>query len=123
MSASILIVEDHEKVRQALRSFLELEYSHYQIIEASSGEEAINLAVAKTPRLIIMDITLPGISGIEATRRILDKSSSLSVMIFSIHEDEIYRQEAREAGAMAYVTKNALQSELMPNISSLLVSD
>jgi DNA-binding NarL/FixJ family response regulator len=123
MSASILIVEDHEKVRQALRKLLEVKFSQYQVIETSSGEEAITLTLTKAPHLIIMDITLPGMSGIEATRRIQDTSCSPPVLIFTIHEDEIYRQEAKEAGAIAYVAKHALQSELMSQLSNLLTAE
>ena len=120
MSTSILIVEDHEKVRQALRKLLEVKFSQYQVIEASNGEEAISLTLANTPQLIIMDITLPGMSGIEATRRIKDTSSSPPVLMFTVHEDDIYREEAKDAGAIAYVAKHALQSELLPQLSTLL---
>jgi DNA-binding NarL/FixJ family response regulator len=120
MSTSILIVEDHEKVRRALRKLLEVKFSQYQVIEASSGEEAVTLTLAEAPQLIIMDITLPGMSGIEATRRIRATSSSPQVVMFTVHEDDIYRQEAEDAGAIAYVAKHALQSELLPQLSALL---
>jgi CheY-like chemotaxis protein len=60
MSGSILIVEDHDKVRQALRKLLEVKFSQFEVIEARSGEEAIALTFAEDPQLIIMDITLPG---------------------------------------------------------------
>ncbi len=120
MSASILIVEDHEKVRRALRKLLEVKFSQYQVIEACSGEEAVTLTLAEAPQLIIMDITLPGMSGIEATRRIRANSSSPQVVMFTIHEDDIYREEAEDAGAIAYVAKHALQSELLPQLSALL---
>jgi DNA-binding NarL/FixJ family response regulator len=122
MSTSILIVEDHEKVRRALRKLLEFKFSQYQVIEASSGEEAVTLTLAEAPQLIIMDITLPGMSGIEATRRIRATSSSPPVVMFTVHEDDIYRQEAEDAGAIAYVAKHALQSELLPKLSALLTT-
>lgn len=120
MSGPILIVEDHDKVRLALRKLLEVKFSQYEVIEARSGEEAITLALSEDPQLIIMDITLPGMSGIEATRRIRASASSPLVVMFTIHEDDIYRKEARDAGAVAYVAKHALQSELLPQLSSLL---
>ena len=122
MSTSILIVEDHEKVRRALRKLLEFKFSQYQVIEASSGEEAVTLTLAEAPQLIIMDITLPGMSGIEATRRIRATSSSPPVVMFTVHEDDIYRQEAEDAGAIAYVAKHALQSALLPQLSALLTT-
>jgi DNA-binding response OmpR family regulator len=118
MSGSILIVEDHDKVRQALRKLVK--FSQFEVIEARSGEEAIALTFAEDPQLIIMDITLPGMSGIEATRRIRATLPSPPVVMFTIHEDDIYRKEAKEAGAIAYVAKHALQSELLPQLSALL---
>ena len=122
MPASILIVEDHVKVRQALRNLLEVKYSQYQVIEACSGEEAIALTQTEPPHLVIMDITLPGISGIETTQRILSACPTIPVVMFTIHEDEIYRAEAEAAGAIAYVPKHALQSELLPQLNSLLIA-
>jgi DNA-binding NarL/FixJ family response regulator len=121
MPASILIVEDHVKVRQALRNLLEVKYSQYQVIEADSGEEAILLTQTEPPHLVIMDITLPGISGIETTQRILSVCPTASVVMFTVHEDEIYREEAEAAGAIAYVPKRALQNELLPQLTSILI--
>ena len=66
MTHNILIVEDHEIVRQSLREWLELSFPHYHLLEATSGEEAVTIARTMSPRLIIMDIGLPGMSGIEA---------------------------------------------------------
>lgn len=123
MPASILIVEDHEKVRRALRKLLEVRFSQYQVIEASSGEEALQLALANAPQLVLMDITLPGMSGIEATRRIRSTDASPAVVMFTIHEDDIYRREAEAAGAVGYVTKQSLQSELLPQLAILLTHD
>jgi CheY-like chemotaxis protein len=123
MSASILIVEDHRKVRRALRKLLEVKFSKYQVVEANSGEEAVAFTLAKDPQLIIMDITLPGMSGIEATRKIRASASAPPVVIFTIHEDEIYRQEAEAAGAIAYVTKQSLKNDLLTQLSSFLTSD
>ncbi|UCD97572.1 MAG: response regulator transcription factor [Chloroflexota bacterium] len=123
MVASILIVEDHEKVRKALRNLLEARFSHFQVIEASSAEEAIDLTLSEAPYLIIMDISLPGMNGIEATRKVRAIPSPPRVVIFTIHEDDIYREEARDAGATAYVAKHALQSELMPKLLALLPAD
>ncbi len=120
MSGPILIVEDHDKVRLALRKLLEVKFSQYEVIEARSGEEAITLALSEDPQLIIMDITLPGISGIEATRKIRATFPSPPVVMFTIHEDDIYRKEAKDAGAIAYVAKHALQSELLPQLTNLL---
>ena len=120
MPVKILIVEDQELVRRALRKLLEVVYSRYQVIEAASGEEALGLTKTEQPHLVIMDITLPGMNGIEATQRIRAAYPTTQVVMFTIHEDAIYREEAKAAGAIAYVPKRALQSELLPQLTTLL---
>jgi DNA-binding NarL/FixJ family response regulator len=99
---------------------LEVVYSRYQVIEAASGEEALGLTKTEQPHLVIMDITLPGMNGIEATQRIRAAYPTTQVVMFTIHEDQIYREEAEAAGAIAYVPKRALQSELLPQLTTLL---
>ena len=123
MPASILIVEDHEIVRRVLRNLLEVKFSEYPVIEAASGEDVIALALTEPPRLVIMDISLPGMSGIEATRKLRASFPSTPILIFTVHEDSIYRQEAEAAGACAYVTKYALQNDLLPQLTSILVDN
>lgn len=122
MPDSILIVEDHEKVRQALRNLLEVKFSQLQVVEAACGEEAVEMILAEAPQLIIMDITLPGMNGIEATRRIQATPTPPPVIMFTIHEDDIYRKEAFKAGAIAFVAKRDLQSDLLPELSALLTN-
>ena len=121
MSAPILIVEDHEIVRRALRDLLEVRFSEYPVIETASGEEVFDLKLTEPPRLVIMDISLPGMSGIEATRKLRASFPSTPILIFTVHEDSIYRQEAEAAGACAYVPKRALQNDLLPQLTSILV--
>ena len=121
MSAPILIVEDHEIVRRALRDLLEVRFSEYPVIETASGEEVFDLSLTEPPRLVIMDISLPGMSGIEATRKLRASFPSTPILIFTVHEDSIYRKEAEAAGASAYVPKRALQNDLLPQLTSILV--
>jgi DNA-binding NarL/FixJ family response regulator len=120
MSATILIVEDHDAVRASLREWLKAVYPQYRILDASTGERALALAKERPPSLVIMDITLPGISGIEATRRIKATVPAVQVVVLTIHEDEHYRVDAEAAGASAYVPKRTMQTELLPIISALL---
>jgi len=120
MPETILIVEDQELVRRALRKLLEVVYSRYHVIEATNGEEAVGLTKTEQPHLVIMDITLPGMSGIEATQRIRAAHPTIPVIMLTIHEDQIYREEAEAAGAVAYVPKRAIQSELLPKLAPLL---
>ena len=75
MPETILIVEDHDDVRRALRDWLELEFPRCRVIEAASGEEAVALIRIESPCLVVMDIRLPGMNGIETTRQI--KSASV----------------------------------------------
>lgn len=121
MPASILIVEDHELVRRALRKLLEVRFSEYPVVETGSGEEVLALSLTEPPRLVIMDISLPGISGIETTRKLRASFPATPVLIFTVHEDSIYRKEAEAAGACAYVPKHAFQNDLVPQLTSILV--
>ena len=119
MPMTILIVEDHEAVRRSLQDWLEVEYPQCRVIEASSGEEAMALVPIESPRLVLMGIGLPGMSGIEATRQIKAVLPSTQVVMLTIHEGESYRAEATAAGASAYVPKRAMQTELMPTLAAL----
>jgi DNA-binding NarL/FixJ family response regulator len=123
MSPHILIVEDHQGVRQSLREWLELSFPHYQLLEAKSGEEAITMAQTKFPRLVIMDIGLPGISGIEAAQSIKAAVPGTRVVVLTIYDDEAHRADAAAAGVSAYVPKRKVQTELLPVLTRLLAED
>ncbi len=120
MSAPILIVEDHDAVRGSLRAWLEALFPQCCVIEAASGEEAVALAQINPPCIVVMDIGLPGMSGIEATRRIKAVVPAAQVVILTIHEDQAYRIDAAAAGASAYVPKTRMQTKLLPTMMSLL---
>ena len=122
MPATILIVEDHENVRKALRHWLELEFPRCRVIEAASGEEAIALAHAELPCLVVMDIRLPGMNGIETTRQLKAILPLAQIVMLTVLEDEIYRAEAKAAGANAHVTKQRMHSELVPTLAALLAN-
>jgi len=123
MTATILIVEDHEAVRRSLRDWLDVEFPQCRVIEAASGEEAIALIQVESPRLVLMDISLPGMSGIEATRQIKAALPSTQVVMLTIHENDTYRADATTAGASAYVPKRVMQTELIPTLAALLAND
>lgn len=120
MNRNILIVEDHEVVRQSLREWLELSFPHYRLLEASSGEEAVTMAQTMNPRLIIMDIGLPGMSGIAAAQDIKAALPDTQVVMLTIYDDEAHRADAAAAGASAYVPKRKVQTELLPVVTRLL---
>jgi DNA-binding NarL/FixJ family response regulator len=91
--------------------------------EAASGEEAIALLRTESPRLVVMDIILPGMNGIEATRQIKATLPSAQIVMLTVHEDDTYRTDATVAGASAYVPKRAMQTELSLTLAALLAND
>ena len=122
MPVTILIVEDHDAVRTSLREWLEAVFPEYLVMEATSGEEAVAMAQVTSPHVVVMDIILPQMVGIEATRRIWADVPTAEVVILTIHEAEAYRAAAAAAGASAYVPKRVMQTELIPILTALLVN-
>lgn len=116
MKQCIMIVEDHDTVRNALKDWLTLSVPDCQIIEASGAEEALAAVKRWSPDVILMDISLPKMDGIEATRRIKDALPGSRIIVVSIHEDMAHRTSAMEAGAFAYVPKRIMKTELLPTI-------
>ena len=103
----LLLVDDHEVIRTGLRMLLENQPDMEIIGEASTGRQAIELAKTLSPDVIIMDITLPDLSGIEATRQIKQEVPKTAIVALTIHEDEQYFFEMLQAGAAGYVPKRA----------------
>jgi len=119
----ILIVEDNDNVRKSLHEWLQGAFPKYQFIEAASGEQAIDIVQAKSPCAVIMDISLPGMSGIEATRYIKNNIPNTQVVILTIHEEEAFRADAKAAGASAFVTKRVMRKELVPALAAVLAAE
>lgn len=123
MPSTILVVDDHDGVRTALRHWLEAVFPQSRIVEASSGEQAIALATTCSLQLVVMDIGLPCMSGIEATRRIKASAPGAPVVILTMHEDQAYRADAMEAGVSAYISKRKMRTELLPTLFELLANE
>jgi PAS domain S-box-containing protein len=120
-SKTILIVDDHASVRAAVKSLLST-HSEWAICgEAANGEEAIALALKLKPSAIVMDVSMPGIDGLEATRRIRKKLPDAEVLIISQHGPDRIRQEAQKAGARGFVSKSNLNSDLVPAVEAALL--
>ena len=109
---SVLLVDDHSLVRRGFRRMLEDEQDIQVVGEASDGEEAVKLSRSLKPLVVVMDCALPGISGLQATRKILQFAPETLVLMLSMHSEETWVRQAMEAGARGYVLKNAMDLEL-----------
>jgi DNA-binding NarL/FixJ family response regulator len=117
---SVLLVDDHSLVRRGFRRMLEDEADIRVIGEASDGEEAVKLARSLKPQVIVMDCALPGINGLQATRKILQALPETLVLMLSMHTEETWVRQAIDAGARGYVLKNAMDLELSSAIRRLV---
>jgi two-component system response regulator NreC len=115
----ILLVEDHETVRQGLKLLIEREPDFQVIGEASNGAQAIERAPIDELDVVIMDLSMPGISGVVATRRLKDLHPSLAVVILTRHADQTFLQELLRAGVSGYVLKQSPHSELFRAIRAV----
>ncbi len=109
----VLIVDDHGIVRAGTRSLLEGQPDIEVVGEAAGGEEAIEKAKQLRPDLVLMDIAMPGMNGIEATRRIKEELPDTSVLVLSMHDDEEFFFPVLRAGASGYILKEAEPQELL----------
>ncbi len=118
MSLRILIVDDHGVLRAGLRAILG-EETNYEIVgEAGSSEEALRAAVSLLPDIVLLDLSIPGIGGIEVTRQLHERLPRTKILILTVHEDAALVREALNAGASGYVIKRAVESELLAAIES-----
>jgi len=106
MSVRVLIVDDQAPFRDAARAVVGATDGFEVIAESSTGEASVEDARRLHPDLVLMDVNLPGINGLEATRRILAESSPVIVLLLSTYEEEEYASKAAECGASAYITKS-----------------
>ena len=137
MKTNLLLVDDHAVVRTGLRMLLEGENDIEIVGEAENASEALNQISQLKPDVVLMDIGLPDMSGIDATRRIKELAPAISVLALTIHEDEEYFFKMLDAGASGYVPKRAAPEELLsairvaargevylyPSLAKLLVKD
>jgi two-component system response regulator NreC len=133
----LVLADDHTMMRSGLRLLLERESDFSIVGEAGDGRQAIEIVEAQSPDIVIMDIAMPNMNGIEAARRITDAHPMTSVIILSMHSDESYVLRALNAGARGYLLKDSAESDLIsavravsegkaffsPAISKLLVDD
>jgi DNA-binding NarL/FixJ family response regulator len=109
---AVLLVDDHSLVRRGFRRMLEDAPEIAVVGEATDGAEAVRLAEKLRPHVIVMDCALPGMSGIVATRRILEISPRIAVLMLSMHSEDTWVRQSLEAGARGYLLKNAVDLDL-----------
>ena len=120
ISAIIMIVEDHPPTLAAVKALVSTALPGCRILAAESGELAVELCAKHAPHIVVMDVALPGIDGIEATRRIKALLPDTCVVMHSSHDMQVFRDGAAAAGASAFVTKARTFSDLLPAIIGLL---
>lgn len=119
-SYRVLIVDDHQVMRKGIRALLENDPAWLVCGEAENGRQAVEKARELRPDLIILDLTMPEMNGLEAARQIRNSSPDAKIVIFSMHESPQVRKESRDAGANAFVSKSALGDELSSVSKKLL---
>jgi DNA-binding NarL/FixJ family response regulator len=115
----IIIVDDHGIVREGLKSLLQNQPDMEVVGEGQDGQVAVELAEQLSPDMVIMDMSMPNLNGIEATRLILQHNSNIKVVILSMHSDRHIVKETLEAGASAYVLKSNLFDEMLRALESV----
>jgi DNA-binding NarL/FixJ family response regulator len=137
MNIKVLLVDDHAIIREGLRSLLEKQPEMEVIADTDDGRKARELVRELSPEIVIMDITMPGLNGIEATRQITAEFPDVKVIALSIHSKRRYVADMLSAGATGYILKECLFDELVqaikavaaggrylsPRITDLVVSD
>ena len=115
----ILLADDHRVVRQGFRLILSQHPDIEVVGEACSGREAVDLAVRLTPTVVILDIAMPEMNGVEATRLIRQNCPECAVLILSMHKDAVYVRESLRAGAKGYLLKDAIDGDLVAAVRAV----
>lgn len=116
---NVMLVDDHAVVRMGFKMLLELAPDIKVVAEAESGEQGVKMYMEHHPDVVVMDITMPGIGGLEAIERIMAKDSTARVLVLSAHEDSVHPKRVLKAGAMGYLTKRSAAEELIKAIRSV----
>lgn len=116
---NVMLVDDHAVVRMGFKMLLESASDIKVIAEADSGEAAIKAYMEHKPQVVIMDITMPGIGGMEAIDRIMAKDNNARILVLSAHEDSVHPKRVLNAGAMGYLTKRSAAEELIKAIRTV----
>jgi two-component system, NarL family, invasion response regulator UvrY len=116
----IVIADDHDIVRRGVRNILETQNDWVVVGEAESGHQAIELFEELKPDAIVMDITMPGMNGLDATREIAKKDPNCKVLILTMHEGLIFGESISRSGAKGLLTKTQAADELVPALKTII---
>jgi len=120
---TVLLVDDHALVRRGFRRLLEDDPSIAVLGEASTGEDAIRLADELKPRVVVMDVAMPGMNGLAATRAILARVPDAKILMLSMHSEATLVKQALKAGARGYILKNALDLDLASAVKRIAAGE
>lgn len=119
----ILLADDHSVVRQGFRAILAAQPDMEVVAEAANGREAVEQAQSLQPDVVVMDVAMPELNGIEATRRIQEEAPRARVLALSMHKDSVYVREILRAGARGYLLKDAIDTDLIAAVRSVAKGD
>lgn len=119
----VLLADDHTIVRQGLKLILAAQADFEVIGEASDGRTAAELAAKLRPDIVLMDVQMPELNGIEATRRMVEANPRIRVLVLSMHKEALYVREVLKAGARGYILKDAIDTELLSAMRSVARGD
>jgi two-component system response regulator NreC len=119
----VLIVDDHAVVRAGLRALIHDEPELNLVGEATGGVEAVEMARQLVPDIVLLDISMPDLDGIQVTRQLRQAESPARILILTVHEDEGLLREALKAGASGYILKKAAESELISAVHVVMRGD
>lgn len=115
----VLLVDDHAVVRAGFKLLLSTSAEIEVVAEAERGEQAIQLYQDYQPDIIVLDLSMPGIGGLETIRRLVQRDDQVNILVFSVHHEQVYVSRALSAGAKGYITKNSAPSILLEAIESI----
>ncbi|WP_411728333.1 response regulator [Methyloglobulus sp.] len=119
----VILVDDHAVVRAGFRLLLSVAGHIDVIAEAERGEQACQLYLEKQPNVMVLDLSMPGIGGLESIRRICSRDSDAKILVFSVHDEMVYVNRAMNAGAKGYITKNSAPGILVAAIQRIADGD
>jgi DNA-binding NarL/FixJ family response regulator len=115
----VLIIDNHPQFRADLKAFINGISGLTVVGEADSGEKAVKMAELISPELILMDLKMDGMDGLQATRQIKSTNPEISIIVLTIYDEDIYRLRAENAGAAAFILKDEIPEKLIPEIARL----